>query len=70
MTNIIGLTLAYDEGEEHRVFINADNVTHWHHKKNRTVVFFSGGDKITVNECPWEILDRIEPEPDYYADSE
>lgn len=66
MTNIIGLTLAGDDSDE-KVFVNADNITHWcrHYKHNCTMLFLSGGTEVRVRELPWEILDRIEPEPDY-----
>lgn len=68
MTNIIGLDLADSSSDETRVFVNTDNVTHWHHEGDKTVVHFTGGTSITVAECPWAILDRIEPEPDCYED--
>lgn len=70
MTNIIGLDLADSSSDETRVFVNTDNVTHWHHEGNHTVVHFTGGTSITVTDCPWEILERIEPGPDYEADPE
>jgi hypothetical protein len=66
MTNIIGLTLAGDNGDD-KVFVNADNITHWcrHYKGNCTMVYLNGGTEVRVRELPWEILERIEPEPDY-----
>lgn len=69
MTNIIGLTLAADTSDE-KVFVNADNITHWcrHYKGNCTIVYLNGGTEVRVRELPWEILDRIEPEPDYEGD--
>ena len=70
MPNIIGLMLASDNSDE-KVFVNADNITHWcrHYKGNHTIVYFSGGTEVRVRELPWEILARIEPEPDYEDDA-
>jgi hypothetical protein len=70
MPNIIGLTLAGDNSDD-KVFVNADNITHWcrHYKGNCTMLFLSGGTEVRVRELPWEILDRIEPEPDYEDDA-
>lgn len=69
MTNIIGLLLAGDNSDD-KVFVNADNITHWcrHYKGNHTIVYLNGGTEVRVRELPWEILDRIEPEPDYDGD--
>lgn len=66
MPNIIGLMLAGDNSDD-KVFVNADNITHWcrHYKGNHTIVYLNGGTEVRVRELPWEILDRIEPEPDY-----
>lgn len=71
MTNIIGLDLATDLLDETRVFVNADTITHWHHnKKGQTKVFLTSGESVTVTDCPWDILGRIEPEPDYSSDDD
>ena len=71
MTNIIGLDLATDLLKESRVFVNTDTITHWHHtKKGQTKVFFTSGESITVIDCPWGILESIEPEPDYGDDDD
>ena len=68
MTNIIGLTLAETLPENMlKVFVNADNITHWcrQYKDAHTIVYMNSGKEVLVRELPREILDRIEPEPDY-----
>jgi hypothetical protein len=68
MTNIIGLTLAETLPENMlKVFVNADNITHWcrQYKDAHTIVYMNSGKEVLVRELPGEILARIEPEPDY-----
>jgi hypothetical protein len=63
MPNIIGLTLAETLPDNMlKVFVNADNITHWcrQHKDAHTIVYMNSGKEVLVRELPWEILDSIE----------
>lgn len=68
MPNIIGVVVGDDDSDESRVFVNTDQITHWHHDKaGTTVIHFAGGTTLTVSECPWHILDKVETELEDFA---
>lgn len=69
MTDMYRFDLATNDSEEKSVFVNAEQITHWHHDGDgNTLLHFVGGSTVTVTNCAWEMLERIEPEPDYYED--
>lgn len=71
MTDMYRFDLATNDSEEKSVFVNAEQITHWHHDGDgNTLLHFVGGSTVTVTNCAWEMLERIEPEPDYYEDDD
>lgn len=64
MTNIIGLT----KPDGYNVMVNADQIMYWDEKEEGgSIVHFATGHILAVKEDMYQIVERIEPEPDYTA---
>lgn len=69
MTNFIGLT----KRDMHKVMVNADHILYFapdYERADTTQIALVGGDFLHVHESVYDIVERVEPEPDYYTDAD
>ena len=67
MPNIIRVT----KHNGYNAMVNADQILYWDESDDGgSIIYFVGGWTLAVKEDMYKIVERIEPEPDYYEVSE